>query len=386
MKARRVRLLSVLAALSFAALAARADTLVLTDCALIDGTGASRVANAVVVVKDGKILEAGPAAKVSVPPDARILKLEGATAMPGIINAHVHRSFSEERLRTWAAAGVTSVRDMASFGESIEEVMKWRSESRERPELARLFAVGPMITVPDGYGRMFVTSAADARSKVAQLAAAGVDAIKASLESGYAGRTGLPVLTDEELAAIVEAAHAAGKRATVHITMGRYFERAVKAGVDEIAHIPYTEVPEEELIDAARRGITITPTFTVFRNFGAPTWTCQENLRVFAAAGGRVALGNDYAGGPGEFEPGVPLYEMSMMREAGMSPMQVIVASTKNAARSCGAESYLGTIEKGKLADILVVRGDPLEDLGVLGEPLLVMKAGTIIADGRGRK
>lgn len=377
----------VLAALlSSVSLASGAETLALTGCALIDGTGSAPVADAVILVRDGKILDAGPATAVRVPAGAEVLSLKGATALPGIINAHVHMAFDESRLRAWAAAGVTSVRDMASFGESIEEVMGWRAESRKRPELARLFVVGPMITVPNGYGRLFVSSPEDARAKVAALAAAGADAIKASLESGYAGRSGLPTLTDEELAAIVGAAHAAGKRVTVHVTMGSFFERAVASGADEVAHIPYTATSAGALADAARRGVAITPTFTVYRNYGAPAWTCLQNLRAFVEAGGRVALGNDFGGGPDDFEQGIPLYEMAMMLKAGMSPMQVIAASTKNAARSCGAEDYLGTIEKGKLADILVVRGDPLEDLNALGEPLLVMKEGGVIVDRRDPK
>jgi len=311
------------------------------------------------------------------------VKLKGATALPGIINAHVHAAFDEARLKEWAAAGVTSVRDMASFGESIEEVMRWREESRERPELARLFVVGPMISAPGGYGSLFVSSEKEAREQVAALAAAGVDAIKTSLEDGYAGRYGLPKLSDAEIVALRDAAHAAGKRLTMHITEGEYLERAVKLGVDELAHVAYDRVSDGVLEEAARKGITLIPTFTVFRNYGAPVNICVQNLKKFVEAGGRVVLGNDYAGGPGDFESGVPLFEMNMMSHAGMSSMDIIVALTRDAAFSCGVQDYLGTIEKGKLADILVVKGDPLKDLGALKSPLLVMKEGAVIVGQR---
>jgi imidazolonepropionase-like amidohydrolase len=97
--------------------------------------------------------------------------------------------------------------------------------------------------------------------------------------------------------------------------------------------------------------------------------------------GGQVALGNDYGGGPSEFELGIPMYEIEQMSEAGMTPMQVIVASTKNAAIVSGIEDEVGTLEPGKIADVLVVAGDPLEDLENLTNIRMVIHNGTIIRD-----
>lgn len=297
--------------------------------------------------------------------------------------SYVHGAFDEARLRAWATAGVTSVRDLGSFNLPMDEVMAWRAKTRQESGYARIFTSGPMITVKGGYGSLIVASAEDARAKVKGLIDEGVDVVKTALEDGYAGRSGLAKPSTEELTAIIGTARASGKRSVIHIAQARYLEQAVKAGADEIAHLAYDYVRPEVWGAAVAKGIVLIPTFTVFRNFGAPISTCIDNLRGFLAAGGTVALGNDFGGGPGEFELGMPMYEFSCMRAAGMKPMQVIVASTKNAAISCGSDESLGTIEVGKLADIVVVGGDPLVDLETLKSPLLVMKEGRIVADRR---
>ena len=107
-----------------------------------------------------------------------------------------------------------------------------------------------------------------------------------------------------------------------------------------------------------------------------------DNLRRFAALGGCIALGND-GGFLAGLEVGMPLEEMRAMLAAGMPPMQVIVAATRDAARVCRAESDLGTLEPGKVADLIVVQGDPLDSLEVLASPRLVVHRGTIIRDER---
>lgn len=109
----------------------------------------------------------------------------------------------------------------------------------------------------------------------------------------------------------------------------------------------------------------------------------MANLRAYREAGGRIALGNDYGGGPGKFEEGIPMFEIECMRAAGMTPMEIITACTRTSAEACAADRELSTLEPGKLADLIVVRGDPLSDLGVLRDPVLVMKEGRIAADRR---
>ncbi len=106
-----------------------------------------------------------------------------------------------------------------------------------------------------------------------------------------------------------------------------------------------------------------------------------DNLGRFVKAGGKVALGTDYAGGPFPFEMGMPIKEIFWMHEAGMSPSDIIISSTKHAAEICGLGKELGTLERGKIADILVVDENPLENLANLKKVRLVIKEGVIIRE-----
>jgi imidazolonepropionase-like amidohydrolase len=358
-------------------------TLVLTNGTLIDGTGSDPIENTVLVIEGKRILAVGSEKEFKIPRGTNVIDLEGATILPGFINAHVHFAFDEKNLEAWAQGGVTTIRDEAIISsDELEELMKWRDESNRNPQHARLVSAGYMMTVPDGYGELFVESPADARKKVFEELDAGVDLIKISMEDGYAGRSGLPKLTQEEIAAIIFAAHERGVLVSGHITQAEYMEILVKAGVDDIAHVPYDAVPDEVWQEMVAKDIYLTPTFTVFRNYGAPVSTCVLNLRNFLSQGGQVALGNDYGGGPGEFELGIPTYEIEQMSRAGMTPMQIIVASTQNAAIISGIDDQVGTLEAGKFADVLIVSGNPLDNLQNLTNIRMVIHNGAIIRDG----
>jgi imidazolonepropionase-like amidohydrolase len=362
-------------------------TLALVNGTLIDGTGTDPVPDAVVLISGDAILAAGSRGQVRLPQGIETIDLGGATILPGFINAHVHFGFDEDNLQAWASGGVTTVRDESVLADdmSLVELMAFRDRTRADPALARLVSYGTMITVPGGYGGLFVDSSEEARQSVLDEIAAGVDGIKVSLEDGYAGTHGLPKLTPQELAAIVEAAHEHGLLVSGHITQGAYIQAMLDAGVDDIAHLPYDYFPAEVIQQMVEQGVSLTPTFTVLRNYGAPIGTCVQNLRLFVQAGGQVALGNDYGGGPGEFELGIPMYEIGMMAQAGMTPMQIIQAATLNAARVANLEAELGTLEPGKGADILVVDGDPLADLQALTKVVLVVHGGTVIRDEIGQ-
>ena len=355
-------------------------TLALVNGTLVDGTGVEAIPNASIVIQGDRIVAVGPRASVSIPVGAQVLDAGGGTILPGLINAHVHFAFDEQKLEAWAQGGVTTVRDEGIISSRpITELLALRDATRKNPKYARLVSAGYMMTVPDGYGELFVASTQDARLKVLWQLDAGVDMIKVSLEDGYAGKSGLPKLSQEQLKAIVATAHERGTRVSGHITQARYVSDLVDAGVDDIAHDAYDVIPADVLQRMVAQGIYLVPTFTVFRNYGAPVSTCVENLRRFVELGGQVALGNDYGGGPGQFELGIPMYEIEMMSKAGMMPMQIIVASTLNAARVSHVENELGTLERGKIADVLVVRGNPLQDLHALANMQMVIHSGVII-------
>jgi imidazolonepropionase-like amidohydrolase len=347
---------------------------------LIDGRGGEPIADAVLLIKGDLVEKVGSAGEVDIPNDALVLDLSGSTILPGFINAHVHGGFSEENLKAWVAGGVTTVRDETAPGDKeLAELIAWRDSIASQPEYARLISAGLMITVPDGYGYLYVASPEEARQAVLDEIDAGVDQIKVSLEDGYAGESGLPKLTPEELSIIVETAHERGLRVSAHITEAAYIPAMLDAGVDDIAHCAYDPISAAVISRMVDQDIILIPTFTVLRNYGAPLYGCTANLSAFMRAGGRVALGNDYGGGQGDFEMGIPMFEIEMMTSARMTPMEIILAGTNNAAIAVGREEQIGTLEAGKIADILVVNGDPLADLQKLTDIRLVIHNGTII-------
>jgi imidazolonepropionase-like amidohydrolase len=333
----------------------QATTLAIVGGMLIDGTGAGPVANAVILIAGDRIVAVGARSGVAVPDNARRIDVHGATILPGFINAHVHGGFTSANLETWAQGGVTTIRDESALPSSIVTLKELRAALAKDPQRARLVSAGTMLAVPGGYGQLTFNSVDEAIAVVDREFAQGVDAVKVALEDGYAGEHDLPKPTPEELAAIVA------------------------AGVDDSAHAPYDAVPDSVLRQMVAGGTYLVPTFTVFRNYGAPVEGCVDNVRRFVALGGRVVLGNDYAGGPGDFEGGIPMYEIETMREAGMTPMQIIESATSTAAAAVGLSKEAGTLQAGKAADVLVVEGDPLSDLETLRNIRLVIHAGAVI-------
>jgi len=352
---------------------------------LIDGTGAAAVRNAVLAIgRDGKIVAVGRRGDAPIPKETTVIDVEGATILPGFINAHVHDAYSATNLEAWAAAGVTTVRDEAinRQGVTLADLIARRNGEWNQPQHARLVSAGWMITAPGGYGRLAVASAAEARQRVAEELDAGADLIKVAVEDGIAGRTDLPVLSTEALAAAVAAAHEHGKRVSAHVTDARFLQTVVAAGVDDAAHATWDSASVDLLREMISRRIAMVPTLTVFDAYNSLTGA-QANVRRFIALGGEVALGSDYTDIPQNdfphFELGMPMHEIECMAGAGLTAMQIIVAATRNAARVCGLGEELGTLEVGKTADVLVVEGDPLRNLAALTNVRLVIHLGEII-------
>gem|GEM_PF-641344 len=344
--------------------------------ALIDGTGGPPLADAVVVIQDGRVVAAGSASAVEVPVAARVFGLRGATILPGLINAHVHNAFDEANLRRWAQAGVTTVRDL---GAPVHlESFATRDALNTDPQYARIVAAGPLVTVPGGYpiaGNNFpslaVDSPQDARSKVGELIDQRADVIKITITFG-----GAPTLSLEEARAIVETAHSRGIPVSAHVTTAAAMDRALQASVDDMAHVATDPVSEDAIARMVEQGNCWVPTLAALRGRGI------DNVRRFVAAGGRVAVGND-AGYIEGLDIGSPLDEITWLQKAGVTPMGVIVAATRDAAHVCRLAGVLGTLEAGKFADVVVVGGDPLRDLEALQDVLLVIHGGVIVREDR---
>jgi enamidase len=337
---------------------------------VIDGTGAEPQADVAVVIQGSRIVAVGPTTEIDIPTQGLIFDLHDATILPGLINTHVHNAYQPRNLSAWVQEGVTTVRDLgAPLGSSY---FSRRDELRANPDYARVVAAGPIVTVPGGYPTsriscLTVSSPEDARHKTAQLLAGGADVIKISIESG-----GGPILSPAEIDAIVEIAHESNIPVTAHVTKSRDLKRALAAGIDDIAHMVTDRASRSLIRQMVESGTYWVPTLVALNVEGA------ENLGRFVAAGGNVALGSDAGYLPG-LKVGLPMDEIRSMQEAGMTPMEIIVASTHNAAQVCRLEGVLGTLEVGKLADILVVEGNPMEDIYALERVRLVMHGGSIV-------
>lgn len=399
--------------------------LVIRNATLIDGLGAQPVSEAAVVIVEDRIAEVGLTSTVFVYPDDQVLNVEGRVVMPGVINVHVHQAFSADNLEAWAQAGVTTVREVgaplfpptewtdigdwddwvaavlggATFDEFKPPAFVWRDEELGRPELARALMAGPCITATGGYpgGSLAlhvnsetvieddreISPVEDARRKVEILIDAGADVIKICIEN-YWGTEEWGLLTQEQIAAIVEVAHEAGLRVTAHVSADEQLTKCLDADppVDEAAHIVTDAMSDANIAAMVELGVTQVPTLAVWESL---SWICTdfgmceevENLSRFTEAGGRVALGDDY-GNPG-IGLGMPIRDMQLMQEAGMTNMEIIVAATRNGAFACGLLDELGTVEAGKLADLIVLHDDPLKDLVAFANVAYVIRDGVII-------
>jgi imidazolonepropionase-like amidohydrolase len=372
--------------------------LVLVGGTLIDATGALPLENAAIAIQGRHIVHIGTADTLRYSADTSVLDMRGATIMPGFINSHVHiTGLTDDDLRRWIRAGVTTIRDLAG---PLVELVATRDRIRAANDatLPRLLVAGPIVTVEGGYPfavgeqalrveGLAVRDADNARATVSALADGGADLIKLAVS----GRTDVQwmELSDEEIAAITATAHARGLRVSAHSDRVVALRRAVLNGIDDAAHSPRDRMPDEVIALMVERGVSMSPTISVYdalaRHRGAgAVWRKRmqplmyDNLRRFVAAGGILALGDDYGGVPG-MPVSMPMAELLHWQAAGLSPQQIIEASTRGSALAMGLEAELGTVEVGKVADLLVVQGDPLADLSALATPLLIVHDGQIV-------
>ncbi|MDJ0781366.1 MAG: amidohydrolase family protein [Desulfosarcinaceae bacterium] len=366
--------------------------LALINLTLIDGTGAPPVPDAAVVIHQGRIQDAGPRGQVEIPQGVARLDMGGGTLLPGFINAHVHGGYRADVLTGWARGGVTTVRDLGALGIYSANLFKIRDTLCANPRCAQLVAVGSFINVTGGYPIAYwngfavtVDTPADAEREVNRLVDDGAEVIKTAFESGYTfAQSGWPLLPPATAKALVAAAHQRGVPVTAHVTSARDLPLALDAGVDEIAHMVVDPCPDELIQRTAAAGVRWVPTLELWQGVSRRhnihyDQVAVENLARFVQAGGEVALGTDYAGAPVPFELGMPLAEIRLMAAAGMTPAQILVAGTRNAARACNLAQTLGTLVADRAADLLVVDGNPLANLENLGRIRLAMRRGWMI-------
>jgi imidazolonepropionase-like amidohydrolase len=343
------------------------------------------IENATLVVDGAKIAQAGAAADVRVPAGAARIDLAGKTVLPMLIDTHVHLSPTRERLildlKRRAYYGVGTV---LSMGTDNIELLPMRSETI--PGAARFLSAGRGITMPEP-GRItvphWITTEAEARKAVEELAAQKVDIVKIWVDT----RDGkYKKLTPELYGAIIDEAHKRGLRVSAHIFEMDDAKGLMRAGLDAFAHgvrdkdiddetiamfkqrpnlILTPNLPDRgvkldlswlrpglppEMVDNLEKTNTDRPQAQAF--FGIQA----RNLAKLNAAGVRITLGTDGN------RPWGPHEEMVDMVAAGMTPMQVIVAATRNGAEFLRLADQ-GTLQPGKSADFIVLDANPLDDI-----------------------
>jgi len=403
---------------------------VLKGGTLIDGTGAGPQAGATVVVRDQRIEAVSSRAGNDWPADAEIIDVSGMTILPGLIDCHDHLAMhgydlarrwgidepqSTRALRTakvlqdTLAAGYTAVRDAAGLDTGFKRAIDEGLISGPRLVLSLCIVspiggIGDRVSpsgfsccvpndplLPDGV----VNSLADVRPVVRRIVRAGADVIKCATTGGASSRPGHGprdgAFNLDEMRALTEEAHALDRRVMCHALGGRGLRIAVEAGVDSIEHGCYLNEEPRLLGLMAEHGTFFVPTFAVYeyhRKSALPHVRERahhlqehhvESLRRAFAAGVKIAAGTD-AGGHGHPNNAM---EIECLVKAGLTPLQALRAATGWAAECLGLERDIGTVEKGKLADLIVVAGDPLGDVTVLQDPervALVLKGGEIAA------
>lgn len=388
---------------------------------VIDGNGGARRTGATVVIDGGTIAEVSQQREFG--SEVRVVDLEGRTVMPGLIDCHAHFAHWGTRLidyqdkslmllaaetvaalRTTLEAGCTTARDLGGLDGGFRDAVNRGLIAGPRLQCS-LIVVSPTNGIMDSTTAQGLASPLvpglpapgcngpyEARAKVREVLRAGADVIKIATTGGVSSPKVDPrrqLFTREEVEAIVDEAHMAGVPVVCHALGGPGLLMAVQAGVDTIEHGGW--LTEEVVAEMARRGTWYVPTFAVYRWHGTigPEFKQvrargmrEDHLRSFALArraGVRIAMGTDIGG----YGYGDTALELELLVEAGLSPAEAIEVSTRRSAECMRLDGEIGTLEVGKRADLLVVDGDPLQDISILRKRealALVMKDGVSYA------
>ena len=435
----RFALLSALLLPLIAAAQSPAVTLAIVGGRVIDGYGGPVLENAVVLVAGERIVRVGRVGELAVPAGATVIDANGHTVMPGLIDMHVHlHLLGHGDYKRWnelygtrdaslvmpiaarqlLMAGVTTARDLGARLEDIISVKK-RIAAGEIPG-PRMYVTGPFIQhkAYERYEEAFrwgVNGPDDARRRVTQLLDAGVDMIKLIDQDQ---------MTEAEVAAVVQTTHARGKQVVAHAHRMEEIRVGLKHNVDNFEHTGLGTAPgfADDVMQKLRErnsGLywtpTISPLYTMYHTGSVfperiddPAWhefmpeemwkeirtslsdipqlpyyalfpsripLLPHKFAQLRQAGVRMMIGTD-AGIPSMFHNYATWREMVKWVELGVSPMETIQSATLWPARFLRNDANIGVIAAGRYADIIMVRGDPLTDMGVMRDVKVVIQGG----------
>jgi imidazolonepropionase-like amidohydrolase len=404
-------------------------TVVLHAARIIDGTGSPAIANGVVVVTDDRIVAVGRQGSVAIPAGARTIELGDATLLPGFIDAHTHivgraladplsdLSVAKDYVSLGAIIGVANAQKTLMSGfTAIRNVGAGQFDDLALEKAIndgfvpgpRMQSSGHALGITGGhcdenafrpglFDGDYRTGIADGpdqvRAAVRYQAKYGADVIKTCATGGVLSEgdaVGVPQYTYEELKAMVDEATKLERKVAAHAHGTEGIKIAVRAGVASIEHGSFLDEEGARLMK--ERGTYLVPTLSAAEGVEqmaksgrlkglraekalAAAAAARNGIRIAVRTGVPIALGTD----AGVIPHGTNGHEFTLMVEwGGMTPMQSIVAGTSSAAKLLGWENRVGTLQPGKLADVVAVSGDPLANIRLMEKASFVMKNGVI--------
>lgn len=371
--------------------------IVIRHARLVDGTDAPVLEDAAIVIAGPRFASVGPDGRVQVPAGADVYDAGGRTVVPGLIDAHYHMNYPNSReqpfllnesiasfraawhLRRHLMGGITTVMDAGAYrnvGVMAKQAFKDGFLVGSRP-----IVVGERINATGGHGvsRFPMATEADGPDEFRK-------AVRVQVKSGADLIKILPPYSREELRAAIEEAHAQRKIVAVHsgylTDQYDYIRWAAELGADVIEHA--YALPDDVIRMMGEKKIYGVPTMTAMIKLHAGRAALPANEphpyeKIFLkmkAAGVRMAVGTDAIYEIMNENPGLYFEEVERFVKLGYTTHQAIVAATRTGAEVCDAAGRLGTIEKGKLADLLVIDGDPLKDIRDLRKVAVIIQEG----------
>jgi len=393
---------------------------------LLDVVSGKVLEKQVIIIEGEKIKSVGSESSIAIPSGASIIDLSDATVLPGLIDCHTHIVMQLERYddrfrkspidaavtahlyaKRTLEAGFTTCRDVGS-GEFIDVALK-KAINEGKVVGPRLFVAGHGLSATGGHGDLsgyspylkfdgfsgVVDGVDEIRKKIRWNIKFGADHIKFAATAGVLSEeesVGAPQFSFEEMKAIVDEAAMWGRKVAAHAHGAEGIKMAVKAGVASIEHGSLLD--DEGIALMKQKGTYLVPTVIAGdavekfgKQYNLPEKLMEkarmlntkkrESYRKAIKAGVKIAFGTD----AGVFPHGMNALEFKLLVDLGMTPMQAIQSATLIAAELLGHQDKIGSVEAGKYADLVAVKGDPLKDITLLERVQYVMKGGVVYKD-----